>query len=142
MTLTGTRWQSCRCCFLCSGGFWRGPTSRPLLLLLSCCCVLSASPRSGRQALLLHTHSHPPGRTLSGPLPPHFPKNRDFPEENFSRPEVFFQSCILGVAALGIAQFGDLCLYQSVGKISGQASEEVRPSRNFTESFSVAVKAE
>ena len=43
----------------------------------------------------------------------------------------------MGVAGLVTAQFGDLCLYQWVGKISRQASEELRPSRNFTQSFSI-----
>ena len=77
-------------------------------LLLSCCCVLCKSKvRPPGPA----AHPLPPARPHSFG-PPHFPKNWDFPEENFSRPEVF-QSCTLGVAALVTAQFGDLCLCQS-----------------------------
>ena len=111
LTLTGTRWQSCGCCFLCSGGFGclaRAAVSSHPLLLLSCCCVLCKSKvRPPGPA----AHPLPPARPHSFG-PPHFPKNWDFPEENFSRPEVF-QSCTLGVAALVTAQFGDLCLCQS-----------------------------
>ena len=101
LTLTGTR-----CCFLCSGVF--GCLARPdvsPLPLLSCCCVLCKSKvRPPGPA----AHPLPPARPHSFG-PPHFPKNGDFPEENFSRPEVF-QSCTLGVPALITAQFGDLCL--------------------------------
>ena len=138
LTLTGTRWQSCGCCFLCSGGFG---------------CLARAGVSSAAAAELLLRPLQVQGqaaRPCCTPTPtrpaalfraPSLPKKLGFSGRKFLPPGSI-SILHVGCGSIGYcAVWGPLSL--SVSEISRQqASEELRPSRNFTESFSVAVKAE
>ena len=117
-----TRWQSC--CFLCSELFWRGPTS----------AVASSLQVQGQAARPCEHCCCTPTRPAALFRAPELHKN--FPEENFSRPEVI----LFYTVGWFLRSWAPFFVFDSA--ISRLASEEVRPSRNFTESFSSAVKAE